>query len=86
MKTYRVRISDGKRTVEKEVTASRDSLNAAIDRMFRNKKHREELVRTFLIGEATIDVIDTDTYEVVGDGKFTTNVFAGRSEYSVKLY
>lgn len=83
---YKIRLSDGQRVVEKEVMAMKEYLDIAIDRLFRNKKFREELVKTFLIGAAEIDVTDLETCDVVGHGKFTTNVFSGRSDYQIKLY
>lgn len=83
---YKIKLSDGKRAVEKEITSLREVLDLAIDRAFRNKKFREELVKTFLIGEAEIVVTDLGTCAVVGHGKFTTNVFSGRSDYQIKLY
>jgi hypothetical protein len=83
---YKIRLSDGQRVVEKEIVAIKEYLDIAIDRLFRNKKFREELVKTFLIGAAEIDVTDLETHDVVGHGKFTTNVFSGRSDYQIKLY
>lgn len=83
---YKIRLCDGERSVEKEIISLRENLGLVIDRAFRNKKFREELVKTFLIGAAEIDVTDLDTFAVVGHGRFTTNVFSGRSEYQIKLY
>lgn len=87
VRNYTMTVKDnvnGKEIV-KTFVALREYVKDNVERIFRNKKFREEICRTFVfcIG-ADITVTDGEQ-NIVGHGKFSHNAFSGRADYTFAM-
>lgn len=67
-----------------QVSGKAASINkASIERLL--VKEKRNINKWLLFGDATMAVTDDETGEVVAEGKYSYNAFAGRGEYKFKM-
>ena len=85
MKTITIYLKDrGIKNNKLEVSGNVAAVNAAsIKRVL--EQNKKQINRWLLFGEATFDVMDNDTGEIVAQGNWMYNTFSGGGNYSFEV-